>query len=277
MSTDAQAVRLESTAPGLATIRLDRPAQRNALSQASARALQNALDRIAADPSVRAVILTGAGSAFCAGWALGSPVLDEAGRPLAGEAGEAGVIDRCRLQQDFAGLVRRLRGLDATVIAAVNGPAVGVGFALALAADIRLAARRASFHVGAVRIGLTAGECGISYHLPRLIGASRAFEAMLTGDPIDAETASRIGLVSSVVDDDALADAALALAGRVLRNSPYSTRQTKALMWRNLDAPGLDAALELENQAQVLGLATDDFREAAAAFAEKRPPRFSGR
>ncbi|MGE0797166.1 MAG: enoyl-CoA hydratase/isomerase family protein [Lautropia sp.] len=268
------AIQVEAAAAGLVTIRLNRPARMNALSQAAARTLRAALDRLADDASVRVVVVTGTGSAFCAGWELGSPILDEAGRPL---AGDPGMSDRWRLQQDFAGLVRRLRQLDATVIAAVNGPAVGFGFALALAADIRLAAQSASFHVGAVRIGLSAGECGISYHLPRLIGASRAFEAMLTGDPIDAATAARLGLVSTVVDDAALTDAACALAGRVLRNSPYATRQTKALMWRNLDAPSLDAALELENRVQVIGLETDDFREAAAAFAAKRPPSFSGR
>ena len=174
--------------------------------------------------------------------------------------------------------MRRLRSLDKVVIAAVNGVAVGVGFALTLGADIRIASRSASFHVGAVRIGLTAGECGISYHLPRLIGASRAFEVMLTGRPVQADEAERIGLVSRLVDDNAdLLAQALDLAGQVLRNSPYATRHTKQLMWANLDAASLDAAIELENRAQVLALMTDDFHEASRAFIEKRPPVFTGR
>jgi enoyl-CoA hydratase len=131
--------------------------------------------------------------------------------------------------------------------------------------------------VGAIRIGLTAGECGISFHLPRLIGAARAFEVMLTGRPIKADEAERIGLVSRVVDDAELLAQALELAGQVLRNSPYSTRSTKQLMWTNLEAGSLDAALEVENRAQVLALMTEDFREATAAFMEKRAPVFTGR
>ncbi|HVR50778.1 MAG TPA: enoyl-CoA hydratase-related protein, partial [Pseudorhodoferax sp.] len=135
----------------------------------------------------------------------------------------------------------------------------------------------AAFHVGAVRIGLTAGECGISYHLPRLIGAARAFELMLTGRPLPADEAERVGLVASVVPAEELLPRALALAEQVLRNSPYATRHTKQLMWANLEAPSLQAAIELENRAQVLALMTEDFREAVAAFGEKRPPRFTGR
>jgi enoyl-CoA hydratase len=196
------------------------------------------------------------------------------GEPL---EGPPGVVDYITGQELFAGMVRRLRALDKVVIAAVNGAAVGAGFALTLGADIRVAARSASFHIGAVRIGLTAGECGISYHLPRLVGASRAFELMLTGRPLPADEAERIGLVSALVDDAELMPKALEIAGSVLRNSPYSTRHTKQLMWANLDAPSLDAALEIENRAQVLALMTADFKEASAAFAAKRAPVFTGR
>ena len=135
----------------------------------------------------------------------------------------------------------------------------------------------ASFHIGAVRIGLTSGECGISYHLPRLIGASRAFELMLTGRPLSAEEADKVGLVSCVVDDEHLLSRALEMAAEVLRNCPYSIKHTKRLMWANLEAGSLDAALELENHVQVPGLLTEDFGEASDAFAEKRPPRFTGR
>jgi len=180
-------------------------------------------------------------------------------------------------QELFASMVRRLRSPDKVVIAAVNGAAVGAGFALTLGADIRIAARSASFHVGAVRIGLTAGECGISYHLPRLLGASRAFELMLTGRPVLAAEAERIGLVAGLVDDNELLPRAFRIADDVLRNSPYATRHTKQLMWTNLEAPSLDAALEVENRAQVLALKTEDFREAATAFAAKRAPVFTGR
>jgi len=259
---------------GIACLTLHRPSRLNALSQPAARRLCAALDALAQDDAVRVLILTGAGRGFCAGWDLTTPLTRRDDSPL---EGEPSVADLMAGQELFAGMVRRLRTLDKVVIAAVNGPAVGAGFALALGADIRVAARSASFHIGAVRIGLTAGECGISYHLPRLVGASRAFELMLTGRPIPADEAERIGLLAALVDDADLLPRALALADEVLRNSPYATRHTKQLMWANLDAPSLDAAIELENRAQVLALQTEDFREAAAAFAAKRPPVFTGR
>lgn len=261
---------VEHIADGLAVVRLNRPDRLNALSQEAVAALTATLGSIAADESLRVVILTGEGRGFCAGWDLKSKLQGE-------EGGEPGVSSLYAGQERFAGMIRRIRGLDKIVIAAVNGVAVGAGLGLALASDIRIAARSASFHIGAIRIGLTSGECGISYHLPRLIGASRAFERMLTGRPIDAEEAARIGLVSAVTEDAELLESAMAMAGDILRNSPYSIRHTKRLMWANLEASGLDAALELENRAQVLALLTDDFAEASAAFAEKRAPRFTGR
>jgi len=260
---------------GIAIVTLNRPERLNALSQGNVRQFCAALDTLASDNAVRAVVLTGTDRGFCAGWDLTSPFTNASGTEL---TGPRGVADYYTGQELFAGMVRRLRSLDKVVIAAVNGVAVGAGFALTLGADIRIATRAASFHVGAVRIGLTAGECGISYHLPRLIGASRAFEVMLTGRPITADEAERIGLVSRLVEDNAdLLPQALELAGLVLRNSPYATRHTKQLMWANLDAASLDAAIELENRAQVLALMTEDFREASAAFVEKRPPVFTGR
>ncbi|WP_077032906.1 enoyl-CoA hydratase/isomerase family protein [Pelomonas sp. KK5] len=260
--------------PQVAVLRLNRPTVLNALRHDTVRRLTALLDELAADEDVRVVVLTGAGRGFCAGWDLRSTLTDAAGEPL---QHEPGVTDYIRGQELFAGMVKRLRGLDKVVIAAVNGVAVGAGFAMTLAADVRLASRSASFHIGAVRIGLTAGECGISYHLPRLIGASRAFELMLTGRPLDAAEAERAGLVSALVDDADLMPRALTLAQQVLANSPYATRHTKQLMWANLAAPNLEAALEVENRAQVLALMTEDFREASAAFVEKRAPRYVGR
>ena len=265
---------IDRSRAGIALLTLNRPARLNALSQPTVRRLCAALDALAQDDSVRVLVLTGAGRGFCAGWDLTTPLTRRDDQPL---DGEPSVADLMAGQELFAGMVRRLRALDKVVIAAVNGVAVGAGFALTLGADIRVAARSASFHVGAVRIGLTAGECGISYHLPRLVGASRAFELMLTGRPVPADEAERIGLVAALVDDEALLPRALALAADVLRNSPYATRHTKQLMWANLEAPSLDAALEVENRAQVLALKTEDFREAAAAFAAKRAPVFTGR
>lgn len=261
---------LERPEPGIARLRISRPAAFNALTLAAMAELKQQLQALEADDTVRVVVLTGEGRGFCAGLDLKS-MLD------ADQNYSVGLADAYELQEHFDGAVRLLRRSNKIVIAAVNGAAVGAGFAMALGADIRLAARSASFHVGAVKIGLTAGECGISYHLPRLIGAARAFEVMLTGRPIASEEAERIGLVSSVVDDAELEASAIALARSVLRNSPYSTRHTKRLMWANLDAPSLDAAIELENRAQVLALMTEDFAEGVRAFVGKREPKFTGK
>lgn len=271
---DQNEILIDKSRPGVAVLTLNRPERLNALSQRTVRRLSNALDELSRDEKVRAILLTGAGRGFCAGWDLSSPLTDSSGEPI--EA-PASVTDYYRGQQLFASMVRRLRASPKVIIAAINGAAVGAGFALTLAADIRLASRSAAFHVGAVRIGLTAGECGISYHLPRLIGASRAFEIMLSGRPVQASEAERIGLVTAAVDDDQLLEQALETAALVLRNSPYSTHHTKQLMWANLEAGSLDAALEVENHAQVLALMTEDFHEASRAFAEKRTPAFTGR
>ncbi|HEU0203769.1 MAG TPA: enoyl-CoA hydratase-related protein [Burkholderiaceae bacterium] len=264
-----EAVRVERVGADIAIVRFDRPGRSNAFDVDGMVQLQRRLAELEGEADVRLIVLTGAGAAFCAGLDLRSVLDDERRLRLS-------VRDSYELQECFERSVRMLRRSNKVIIAAVNGAAVGAGLALCLAADIRIAARSASFHIGAVKIGLTAGECGISYHLPRLIGASRAFELMLTGRPVDAAEAERIGLVALVVDDNALLDRALATARQVLRNSPYATRHTKRLMWANLDAPSLDAALELENRAQVLALTTADFAEGARAFVEKREPRYTG-
>jgi len=264
--TEPDALPLSHPQPGVALLTLNRPAKLNALSRPLVDALNRQLDALRDDDAVRVLVLTGAGRAFCAGWDLTS-----------GDGSPPAVTSAYDGQLAFAGMVQRLRALPQTVIAAVNGVAVGAGMALALASDLRIATPQAAFHVGAVRIGLTAGECGISYHLPRLVGAARAFELMLTGRPLPADEALQWGLVASLHAPEALLDHALQLASQVLRNSPYATRHTKSLMWANLDAPSLGAALEAENHAQILALMTEDFQEAQRAFADKRPPRFSGR
>jgi enoyl-CoA hydratase len=173
-------------------------------------------------------------------------------------------------------MITAVRSVPQAVIAAVNGPAAGAGFAIALASDIRVASSSARFHVGAVRIGLSGGECGMSYLLPRHVGVARAAEILLTGRPVDAAEAERIGLVARVVADEDLAPAAHRIADAVAANSPYSTWMTKRAIWSNLDAD-FAGAVELENRTQVLASLTGDSREAIEAFAEKRDPLFTGR
>jgi enoyl-CoA hydratase len=180
-------------------------------------------------------------------------------------------------QQHIASLVPKMRALRQPVIAAVNGPAAGGGLALALASDVRLAAPAARFGVAFVRIGLSGCDIGVSWLLPRLIGASRAFELMLTGRVIDAAEADRLGLVSRVVEDRPVIDAALDVADEILANSPTGVWMTKEVMWSQLEVGSLQAGIDLENRTQVMTSMTEDLREAVTAFGEKRPPRFGGR
>lgn len=261
-------ISLERRADGIALLSLNRPDARNALTLAMVRELRGVLDELASDRDCRVIVLAGEGRGFCAGLDLKIAVFgDEAAR---------NTTEAMALQELFAGTIAQLRRLPQPIVAAVQGAAVGAGFGIALAADIRIAGHSANFIIGAVKIGLSAGECGISYHLPRLIGAGRAFEIMLTGRPIAAEEAMAIGLATRIVDDARLLDAALETAAAITANSPYSVKHTKQLMWANLEAQSLDAALELENHVQTVAMLTGDFREGAKAFAEKRPPRFRG-
>ncbi len=263
-------VLIETVRPEIKLVRLNRPARLNALTQDMVRAIAASFETLSHDETNRVVILTGAGRGFCAG-------LDLVDRSTQANTADKGPISGLDGQELFASMVQRMRAMRQPVIAAVNGAAAGAGFALSLGADIRIASPSARFHVAAIKIGLSAGECGISYHLPRLIGAGRAFEVMLTGRPIDAVEAERIGLVSRVVDEEKLLDTALEIAEAICGNAPFAVRQTKKVMWRNLDASSLDAALDQENTTQILATRTEDFKEATAAFAAKRPPQFKGR
>ncbi len=269
-------VEVEWPRPGIALVRLNRPERLNALSPDLVRAIPDAFRRVGADEACRAVILTGAGRGFCAGLDLQGAAGVDLQQSPGGDGLGRGPARRLVGQETFVEMVRTLRSMRQPVIAAVNGPAAGAGFALALGADIRIASRSARFHVAAVKIGLSAGECGMSYLLPRYVGAARAFEILLTGRPFDAEEAERIGLVARVVDDGTVVDAAIEIAEQIVANSPFSMWMTKQVVWANLDAASFDAAIELENRTQILATMTADSAEAIRAFVEKRAPVFRG-
>ena len=163
------------------------------------------------------------------------------------------------------------------MIAAVNGAASGGGLALALASDVRIAAESARFNVAFVKIGLSGCDIGVSWLLPRLIGASRAFELMLTGRMVSSDEADRLGLVSRVVPDDALMEAATETARLICGNSPTGIWMTKEVMWSNLEAGSLHAGIDLENRTQIMTSFTEDLGEAMSAFLDKRPPVFRNR
>jgi len=264
-------VLVDRPAPGVALLTLNRPAKLNAMDVGLVSDLHAALDEVGADRACRAVVLTGAGRGFCAG-------LDLAGYGAAPDsAGRGPVGAGMATQQHIASLIPHLRSLHQPVIAAVNGPAAGGGLALALGSDVRLAARSARFNVAFVRIGLSGCDIGVSWLLPRLIGASRAWELMLTGRVVDSEEADRIGLVTRVVPDGEVVDAALETATQIAANSPWGVRMTKEVAWSQLEVGSLQAGIDLENRTQILSSFTEDMREAMAAFLEKRPPSYLDR
>jgi enoyl-CoA hydratase len=179
------------------------------------------------------------------------------------------------IQQQLSSVIGRLRGLQIPVIAAVNGPAAGGGFAIALAADVRVVNEAASFTVSFIKVGLSACDMGVSWLLPRAIGAGRAFELLLTGRTVGADEAERIGLVNRVLKGAELLPAALQTAALIAANSPWGVRMTKEVMWSQLEIGSLQAGIDLENRTQVLSTYTGDVAEAMAAFEAKRPPRWS--
>jgi len=252
----------------VAVVRLERAAARNALTVEMAKELTAILSQISEDCDIQVVVLAGAGKTFCAGLDLKAVSASDA-PPLR-------AAEWMALQEVFSGLVTQVHKMRQPVIGAVQGAAVGAGLGIVLACDVRIATPTTKFLVGAVKLGLSAGECGISYHLPRLVGAGRAFEIMLTGRPVGGTEAKAIGLVTDLVEQDELLGRALDLAQVIAGNAPYSIKHTKQVMWANLEA-SFESALELENHVQVVGLLTEDFAEAAIAFTQKRRPVFTGR
>ena len=224
--------------------------------------------RVLRDSGARALILTGTGErAFCAGFDL-----DEIDVITT-----MGVRDFLKFQETATGGIQGFRHLPFPVIAAIHGPATGGGLALALAADIRLAATTAKFSAAFVRVGLSIGELGTSYNLTRLVGPGRAAEIGYTGRIVEAQEAEEIGLVNRVVSSDDLFDQALELAQQISKNSPGGVRMSKRAIQRNQEVTSYAAALELENRGQALMTRTEDMPEALAAFKEGRQPEYIGR
>ena len=254
---------------GIEVLTLDRPDRLNAMNRQLLDDLEAALRAADRDPSCRVVILTGAGRAFCAGLDL-----KEMTGPSSGlDMGRAQSL--MRHAQSVAGIVPIIRSVRKPTIAAINGVAAGGGMAMSLACDIRIASSSATLNAAFIKIGVSACDLGLSWILPRLIGASRAFEIMLTGRMVDASEAERIGLVSRVVDDGKALEAALDTARLIATNSPFGVWMTKEVMWANLEVASLGAGMDLENRTQVLGLMTKDHLEAVDAFLSKRPPVFT--
>lgn len=262
-------LKTDSPSAAVRLLTLDRPDSLNAMTAELCSALHEELDRIAADRSCRAVVLTGAGRAFCVG-------LDLQGYGEApGNDGTDNARDRLGNQEHMSRLILKLRETPQPIIAAVNGPAAGFGLALALGSDIRYAAPEAVFRAVFLNVGVSNCDMGTSWLLPRLIGASRAHELMLTARRVRADEAERIGLVAEVVEADSLLERSVEAAEQIAAWTPWGIRLTKQGMWTALEIASERAAIEYEDRQQIMALHGAAPAEAVTAFLEKRPARFA--
>jgi enoyl-CoA hydratase len=256
--------------PTVAVVTLNRPERMNAMAFDVMVPFRERLEELGHDNDVRAIVLTGAGRGFCSG-----ADQESAGRPPYVE-GLTRPTYALRSMQLLDDVVLTLRRLPQPVVAAINGAAIGGGLCLALACDVRLATAAAYFRAAGINNGLTASELGLSYLLPRAIGSSRAAELMLTGRDLLAEEAERVGLVSRLVEPDALLDEAVALGERIAGFSRPGVELTKRTLWAGLDASSLEGHMQAEGLGQLfVRLLTENFEEATLARREGRPPRFT--
>ena len=266
LQRDYETLSLEEVRPGVVVVTLDRPDRYNAMTNQMFVELERMAIDLNAEDDCRVVVVTGAGRSFCAGYDLADA------EHLAG-LGAIGMLDQ---QERAARALLALRSTRMPVIAAVNGPAAGGGLALALQADIRLAAPEAKFNAAFVRIGLSAGDLGTSWLLTRLVGPAVTSDIAFTGRLVHAEEAARIGLVNSVSEPGKLMDDALELAAAIVENSPGGVQLSKRALQANMEIGSYAAAIELENRGQALLTRSTDMPEALAAFKEKRRPVFRG-
>lgn len=275
-----QTHRVKEVEPGIVMLELTRPHRRNALSSNAVADLHRELDRIGGDPTIRVLILTGEGTSFCAGADIKAGPTDSdatEGTAIGSLFGSArsDLVRSLAAQELMASLFEKIHRLRQPVIAAINGYAHGGGFALALACDIRIASRSASFGAVFIKRGISACDMGTSYFLPRLVGAARSAELLLTGRVFDAAEAREMGLVTDVVDAADLVENALCIARLISENSPLAVWMTKETMWQTVDTPGLRMALDIENRTQIMSTTSGEAMTAFQAFAERRRPEWS--
>jgi enoyl-CoA hydratase len=261
---DFKTLNFREVEAGVALLALNRPGRLNALSLEMLDELHSLWGQLPAQEEVRVVILTGEGRGFCSGFDLKDErVQKEAARFLSNPG-----LHLTAVQKKYGDLVVKMRRVPQPIIAAVNGPAAGGGMCLALASDVILAGPQAAFTPSFINIGLSGGEMGTTYFLPRLVGSTRAAEILLTGRTVEAAEAERIGLVCRVVPADRLIPEALETARKMIAKTPLGLRFTKEALYLNADAT-LEAAVELENRNQSICCSAPDFLKAVAAFQKR--------
>jgi enoyl-CoA hydratase len=250
--------------PGIALVTLNRPERLNAMNLAMLDDFRELCILLSKEDSVRVLILTGEGKGFCSG----ADLMDAAGEMKSNRFPDPETFLNT-VQERYGDLILSLRAIPQPVIAAVNGAAAGGGFCMALASDIRIATPDAYFVASFINIGLSGGELGSSYLLPRLVGLSHAADILYTGRKVYAVEAEKVGLVSAVVPREKLMETALTYAHMMTAKSPGGLRQTKRALDQNIDAPSLRAAIELENRNQTLLIFSGEFAKLVKSFSEK--------
>ena len=248
----------------VAWLTLNRPDSLNALNPTLVTELREFFGSLPQRTDLRVVVLRGAGRAFCAGLDLKEP-----------GNGDGSADSTLRGQRRISEIAIQMRRCPQPIIACIQGAAAGGGFALALASDVRIAGESARMNAAFIKLGLSACDVGVSYLLPRLIGASVAYELMLTGRFIHADRALATGLVSTVVPDDRLEEEARKLADEMILTSPLGLQLTKECLNASLDAGSLEAAIAMEDRNQAFCAQSGDVQEGIAAFLQKRRPRWA--
>lgn len=257
----------EEIEAGIGLLTLNRPDRLNAINLEMLDELYDLFRRLDREPEIRVLIVTGAGRGFCSGADLRDGRLSS---EVGIEAFRSAPIHLEEIQKKYCGIIKELRRISQPVIAAVNGPAAGGGLTMALASDIVFASAEASFTPSFINIGLSGGELGTTYFLPRMVGIMRASEILMTGRTVDAEEADRIGMLTRLVPAEALVETAKETARTMLEKSVRGLRLTKETIRLNLDAPSLENALELENRNQSMLCTTPEFFEAVSKFRKPR-------
>lgn len=262
---DFNTIKFEEPEPGIGLLTFNRPDCLNAHSMEMVDELHDFYARIARLKHVRVLIITGQGRGFCVGADLKDKRILESG---AMQSDTGAHLEN--VQIPGSGTITAMRRIPQPIIAAVNGAAAGGGFCFALASDVIIAGASASFINSFINIGLSGGEFGGTYFLPRLVGSTRAAEILLTGRTVSAAEAEKIGLVTRVVPDESLMDSALETARMMLTKSRLGLQLTKGALTRNLDAPSLEAAIELEDRNQTICVVSPEFKDAVKKFALKK-------
>jgi len=275
-----ETIKFELEENGIGILTFNRPEKANAMSFQMVEDLHSLLDKLMINLDCRVLIINSEGTVFNAGQDLSdATVLKTKKKP--DHLKKYYYLDIPEVIKSFmyyqwriADLIVKMRKISQPIIALVQGAAMGAGFSIAMAADIRIAGKNAKFNAGYINIGLTGSDMGSSYFLPRLIGMSRASELLYTGRFLGAEEAFKIGFVLKIVEEEKLFESAMELAREMLAKSPLGLRMTKQAINLSLDSPSLETIIQLENRGQVLGGSSKDVWKAFNAYMEKRDPKF---